>query len=228
MIRVENLQVSFEEKQVLKGITADFAPATVYGIVGLNGAGKTTFFNTLANQLKPNSGTLRYLNQPLTYKEIGYLEATNFFYAKITGREYLGIFKQTNPDFNLNTLQELVQLPLDELIENYSTGMRKKLALLGVLKQDKPIYILDEPFNGLDLETNKVLEVIIHRLKEKGKTVFLSSHIMEPLLQVCSQIHYLESGKFTKIFTEATYHTIEEELFKKLKTNAEALIANAV
>jgi len=62
-------------------------------------------------------------------------------------------------------LQEFLKLPLDDLIETYSTGMKKKLALLGILKQDKQLFLLDEPFNGLDLETNKILDFILTTLK---------------------------------------------------------------
>ena len=115
-------------------------------------------------------------------------------------------------------MQGFLKLPLDELIETYSTGMRKKLALLGILKQEKSIFLLDEPFNGLDLETNKILELIILKLKEKGKTIFLSSHIMDPLLSLCDQIHFLEHGQFIKTFAKSDFNRIEEELFLKLKT----------
>ncbi|MFA5973284.1 MAG: AAA family ATPase [Lentimicrobiaceae bacterium] len=146
----------------------------------------------------------------------------------MTGNEYLKIFKQTNPDFNLISLQEFLILPLDNLIETYSTGMKKKLALLGVLKQNKQIFLLDEPFNGLDLETNKILELIITTLKEKGKTVFVSSHIINPLLTVCNQIHYLENGKFTKTFEKENFHHIEDELFKKLKAEAKIIISKSI
>ena len=81
---------------------------------------------------------------------------------------HLEIFPATNLQFDLEKLNRLLQIPLHQLIENYSTGMKKKLALLAVLKQDKPIYIFDEPFNGLDLESNNVLELILDNLKEKA------------------------------------------------------------
>ncbi len=125
-------------------------------------------------------------------------------------------------------MQEYFKLPLDELIENYSTGMKKKLALLAVLKQGKPIFILDEPFNGLDLETNKVLEIIIVSLKQKQKTVFVSSHIIDPLLTTCDKIHLLENGCFVKTYFKSDFSKIEEDLFGKLKTEATEVISKAV
>jgi len=228
MINIQNLSLSFSDHKVLDAISIDFQSKQVYGIVGLNGAGKTTFFNILSTTLKAQSGTIKLNGNTVTNKEIAYLETVNYFYSRITGNEYLKIFKQTNPNFNLTSLQEFMKLPLDDLIETYSTGMKKKLALLGVLKQDKQLFLLDEPFNGLDLETNKILELIITTLKEKGKTVFVSSHIIDPLLTVCDQIHYLDNGKFTKSFEKDNFHHIEDVLFKKLKSEAKSIISKSI
>ena len=98
-------------------------------------------------------------------------------------------------------------------MEEFSTGMKKKLLLQSQIKQNKKVYILDEPFNGLDLETNKLLEVIIMLLNERGKTVFISSHILEPLLNVCTQVHYLKNKTIVKTFQREEFAAIEEELF---------------
>jgi ABC-2 type transport system ATP-binding protein len=106
--------------------------------------------------------------------------------------------------------------------------MKKKLALLAVLKQGKPIFILDEPFNGLDLETNKILEIIILSLKQKQKTVFVSSHIIDPLLTTCDKIHLLDDGCFVKTYLPADFSKIENELFGKLKLEATALIGKSI
>ena len=228
MINVKNLSLSFNHHQVLKNITIDFEEGLVHGIVGLNGTGKTTFFNVLAKMLQPGSGDLKQNGIALGIKDTAYLETVNFFFSRITGNEYLKIFTQTNPRFNLASLQGYFKLPLDELIENYSTGMKKKLALLAVLKQDKPFYILDEPFNGLDLETNKILEIIILSLKQKQKTVFVSSHIIEPLLTTCDKIHLLENGCFAKTYEKNGFLKIEEDLFGKLKLEATQVISKAL
>jgi ABC-2 type transport system ATP-binding protein len=228
MINIQNLTFSFSDHKVLDDITINFQSNQVYGIVGLNGAGKTTFFNVLSTILKAQKGTIKLNGNPVSNKEIAYLETINYFYSRITGNEYLKIFKQTNLNFNLISLQEFLKLPLDDLIETYSTGMKKKLALLGMLKQDKQLFLLDEPFNGLDRETNKILELIITTLKEKGKTVFVSSHIIDPLLTVCDQIHYLDNGKSTKSFEKDNFHQIEDELFKKLKAEAKTIISHSI
>lgn len=228
MINIQGLTVRFNDHEVLKNINIGFEQNLIHGIVGLNGAGKTTFFNVLAKTLSPNNGTVNQNGTALNIKDTAYLETNNFFFSRITGNEYLKIFKQTNVQFNLTALQEYFKLPLDELIENYSTGMKKKLALLAVLKQDKLIFILDEPFNGLDLETNKVLEIIIRSLKQKQKTVFVSSHIIEPLLTTCDCIHLLENGCFVKTYLKDEFGKIEDELFGKLKFEADQVISKSI
>lgn len=228
MIKIKELTVRFDDNTVLNNISIGFHLPGIFGIVGLNGSGKTTFFNALSNIVRPDSGEIYFGNRNFNQNDSGYLETVNFFYSGITGNEYLKIFKQTNSNFNLPALQEFTKLPLDELIETYSTGMKKKLALLAILKQDKPVYLFDEPFNGLDMETNKILELIILVLKDKGKTVFVSSHILDPLLIICDAIYFLENGNFTKSFYKPDFNRINDELFGKFKEQAGIIIKESV
>lgn len=228
MISIKNLSLAFSTHKVLDNISVDFHAQFIHGVVGINGAGKTTFFNTLAGLNKIYSGEIKLNDNILSSRQVAYLETVNFFYSRITGNEYLQLFKQSNERFNLPSLQQLFKLPLDELIENYSTGMKKKLACLAILKQDREVFILDEPFNGLDLESTKILELIIIALKEKGKTVIISSHIIDPLINLCDSIHILENGRFIKEYDKSNYHELEEELFGKLKTEAIQIIREAI
>lgn len=220
MINISNLLFRYDKKPVIDIAEASFGTNMVHGIVGLNGAGKTTFFNLLAHYLKADQGQIRYNDRPLARQDIAYLETSNFFYSNITGAEYLKIFPVTNKSFQLEKLNELFQLPLPEIAESYSTGMKKKLALLAILQQDKPIYILDEPFNGLDMETNRILEMILENLKQKGKTIFISSHILSPLLTGCDEIHILQKGRFQKSFSKPQFIHIEQELFDDFNKRA--------
>jgi len=228
MISISGLCVSFDNNPVLKKINVDFEQGLIHGIVGLNGAGKSTFFNVLAKSIRPDSGKLLIGKNAITIRDTAYLETVNYFFKGITGTEYLKIFTQTNADFKLSVLQDYFKLPLNELVENYSTGMKKKLALLGILKQDRPVFLMDEPFNGLDLETNKIVEIIITTLQEKQKTIFVSSHIIEPLFAVCDKIHLLENGTFSKYFDKKDFDEIDNELFAKLKYEAREVISGAL
>lgn len=228
MISIKELYVSFGSNLVLNNINLDFPLNKIYGIIGLNGSGKTTFFNTLSTLMRPTAGEIYFNDREIYLKDINYLETTNFFYSRITGNEYLNFFEQTNDKFNLISLQNYTKLPLDELIETYSTGMKKKLAILSILKKDKPIFLFDEPFNGIDMETNKIIELIILALKEKGKTIFISSHILDPLIQICDEIFFLEKGKFAKSYGKTDYNKIEKDLFGDLKQNAISVISESV
>ncbi|MEO5572149.1 MAG: ABC transporter ATP-binding protein [Bacteroidia bacterium] len=228
MIKIRNLSKSFEEKLVLNCTSYDFELSQVHGIVGLNGAGKTTFFNILAKYINPESGKINLAENKIERNDIVFLETISYFYSDITGNEYLEIFSSSNIQFNLIEINRLFQLPLNEVIETYSTGMKKKLALLSVIKQDKEIYIFDEPFNGLDLETNKSLEIIIELLKEKGKTIFISSHILSPLITVCDKIHLLKQGTFTNSYVKNQFNEIDRELFADFSQRANEILSNAI
>lgn len=213
MITVKIPSFSYKDKTILKAIDHTFETGKTHGVVGLNGAGKTTFFNLLAGFLKVENGVFEKEGKPLLHKEIAYIDTDLFFYPKLTASEFLSVFPQRSESYQEEKLAELFRLPLDSFVEEYSTGMKKKLLLLSQIKQDKEIYILDEPFNGLDLETNKILETIISILNERNKTVFISSHILDPLLVVCEQIHYIKEETFFKTYNKEEFKLIEEDLF---------------
>lgn len=213
MITAKISDFKYDNKTVLKDINITFGCGKTHGVVGLNGAGKTTFFNILAGFLKSEHCSFEKNEQPILRRQIAYIDTDLFFYPKLTAQEFLSVFPKNSALYDEEKLAHLFRLPLDQFVEEYSTGMKKKLLLLSQVKQDKDIYILDEPFNGLDLETNKILEVIIGILNERGKTVFISSHILEPLLNICEQIHYLKAETLFKTFNKNQFGMIEEELF---------------
>jgi ABC-2 type transport system ATP-binding protein len=100
MISLKGLTVKFGSHAVLNNLHADFEEGMIHGIVGLNGAGKTTFFNSLSCIQKLDAGTMVFQSQPITHHKIGYLESNNFFYSRITGNEYLKLFSATNKQFD--------------------------------------------------------------------------------------------------------------------------------
>ena len=217
MLTINNLSFSYQEESILKNLNLVLANGLVHGIVGLNGAGKTTLFNLIYGFLSPDSGDVQWNEKMLKRELIGYLPTENYFYHNITGAEYLALFNKGSQTYNEEIWAEILSLPLNELVDNYSTGMRKKLALLGLLKQDKELMILDEPFNGIDLETSRVLMLLLKKLKANGKTILISSHIIETLTETCDFIHHLEEGRFKNSFAQADIPQIKQELFQKLE-----------
>jgi ABC-2 type transport system ATP-binding protein len=223
MISIKNLSVNYGQKIALDNINCTFELEKTHGIVGLNGAGKTSFFSVLAQATKAQLGEICYNNKPLHYGSVSYLETQPFFYSRITGREYLAIFPNDNAQLNEEKIIALLKIPLDNFIATYSTGEQKKLALMGILKQNRPIIILDEPFNGLDLESAKILETIILRLKEKNKTIFISSHILSPLFNLCDWIHHLSDGHFQHAYLPCEFDQLDNHIFGELRANAQSI-----
>jgi len=213
MITVKIPLFKYQDAIILEQVDLEFETGQCYGIVGLNGAGKTTFFNLLAGFINGENTSFLNDGRALSRKDIAFIDTDLFFYPKLTAREFLSVFPNTNATYHEEKLAALFKLPLDGFMEEFSTGMKKKLLLQSQVKQDKAIYILDEPFNGLDLETNKILEVIITILNERGKTVFISSHILDPLLAVCKQIHYIKEQTIFRSYEKQEFDLIQEELF---------------
>ena len=216
MITIKNLNISYRKNEpVIDNLNLLIQDGMIHGIVGLNGAGKTTLLNSMFGLKNVDSGEVLNDGNKINKKSLAYLVTENFFYANITGREYLNLF--SNKEFDLEKWNLLFDLPLDHIIDGYSTGMKKKLALLGILKQDKPLLILDEPFNGIDIETCRIIRMILLRLKENGKTIIVTSHIIETLTNLCDFIHYLEKGKIKYSKDKEGFADFEREIFDKIE-----------
>jgi len=210
-VEVRGLMKSFGQNEVLKGIDLDFRSGQVYGLVGRNGAGKTTFFNCLAG-LEKHRGSIAVDSGRLKDR-LGFLQTEPYFPSKLTGREYLRLFCKARrvPDEGLDE-QNVFDLPLDRYAQQYSTGMKKKLGLLAVLLQRNGFFILDEPFNGVDIHSGLLITEIIRRLKREGKTVLISSHIFSTLKETCDTIHVLDEGKITETIGKDEFDRLEHDM----------------
>jgi ABC-2 type transport system ATP-binding protein len=225
MLIIENLHVCYTKgNEVLKGLNLSLATGKIHGLVGLNGAGKTTFLNALYQFIRLSEGQIRYNGAPLRRQDVAYLETENYFYPYMTGREYLQLFPSGQHGFDIAGWQQLFALPLDEVTERYSAGMRKKLALTAVFKVDKPVFILDEPFNGLDLESVHLLTMLLNQLRSRGKTVIVTSHIYESLTGCCDFIHYLHEGVIARSYAKDGFPLLQKELQSLIEQRAAGLI----
>ena len=211
MLEVRDLNVSFKNQKVLQDFNLNLVNGETVGLLGKNGAGKTTFFETLFNNVK-FSGEITLNNQHLKREQVSYLETENYFYPYITGKEYLSYFSK-NTDSKQLDLIEKFKLPLNKFVQYYSSGMKKKLALIGMLLLDKPINILDEPFNGVDFEGVHILYDIIRNLKSENKIVIVSSHIIETLFHTCDKIAILQNGQIEKIYEKFEYEQLKSFKF---------------
>ncbi|HQW12086.1 MAG TPA: ATP-binding cassette domain-containing protein [Saprospiraceae bacterium] len=211
MIRIENLSKSYGKKQVLGAINLEFNKGNVYGIVGENGARKTTLFRCISG-LESYDGNIISDFENLK-NHIGLLLTEPFFFSKITGKEYIRLLTNARQIESSNIEDKnIFDLPLDQYASTYSTGMKKKLALTAILLQKNNVFILDEPFNGVDIQSNLIITEIIMKLKELNKTVIISSHIFSTLADTCDEIHLMKNEEFIKKVYSADFDKLEAEM----------------
>ena len=211
MIKIKGLGKYYGKNEVLKGINMEFSRGKVYGIVGENGAGKTTLFRCIAG-LESYNGEIISEIQPLK-NHLGLLLTDPFFFSKITGKEYIRLLCNARNKKNINIDQKnIFDLPLNQYASTYSTGMKKKLAITAMLLQENECFILDEPFNGVDIQSNIILTEIILKLKELNKTVLVSSHIFSTLSDTCDEIHLLRKGEQIKSVQKVNFKFLEQEM----------------
>ena len=217
MLTVKSLSFSYQQKQVLNDLHLVVPHAQIHGLVGMNGAGKTTLLKAISGEIKGYTGDIHWQQTPLKYADVGLLETHNFFYHYLTGRDYLQLFEYYNPQFDWQLLNELFELPLHQRIDQYSTGMKKKLALMGLLALNKTLLVLDEPFNGIDLEGSVTLSKLAEQLTAWGKTIIITSHIFESLTPICHQIHHLAEGKIVATYDKTNYHTLHDQIVEQFE-----------
>ena len=211
MIKIKELSKLFGNKEVLKNLSMEFSKGNVYGIVGENGAGKTTLFRCIAG-LESYSGEIISDVMPLK-NHLGLLLTEPFFFSMITGREYIRLLCNARGKINVDIdSKNIFDLPLDQYASTYSTGMKKKLAITAILLQENEYFILDEPFNGVDIQSNIILTEIILKLKELNKIVIISSHIFSTLSDTCDEIHLLRKGEQIKSVNKTGFKDLELEM----------------
>lgn len=210
MLKIENLSVSYsKEKKVLSHLDLEVDNGEIIGVLGMNGAGKTTLFNTIYGVISSPKGKITFNDKSITFKEISFLETTNFFYTYMRGSEYLDLL--TDGKYRLN-LNQIFELPLDDLVDTYSTGMKKKLAFWGIFESKNNLVILDEPFNGVDIESVECFYTLIQKMKKEGKTILISSHMIESLTRTCDRIAYLKNGSIQRIYKQDEFSILLEDI----------------
>ena len=215
MIQINNIRKKYGSSVILHGMTLRLEKGKAYGIVGENGAGKSTLFRCLA-------GLEHYQGNVIMEKHcrIGYLPDTPYFYPLVTGKEFLEFCLKAAhlpcTGEEINQYNKLFHLPLDSYPSKYSLGMRKRLMLMALMMQKCDFYIMDEPFNGLDVAGVIILKDWIVKRKREGSTFLISSHIISALTDICETLAYIHQGKMMKTYEgkEAVPKVIEDDLKK--------------
>ena len=211
MLELKSINKSYGDNQVLKDINLSFSEGEVAGVVGENGAGKTTLFRCIAG-LEDFDGDVTY-SEGILKNTLGFLPTDPHFMSKTTGLEYLTLLCHAR-GIEVSDFEEknVFDLPLNQYAETYSTGMKKKLALTATLLQKNEVFIFDEPFNGVDIQSNIVITEVIQKLKELNKIVILSSHIFSTLNQTCDVLHHLKGGEILKSVGKEAFQEVEASM----------------
>jgi heme exporter protein A len=231
VIEAENLRKTFAWVPVLDGISCQIGAGEIVSIFGHNGAGKTTLLRLFASLLKPSAGVLRLFHStpadPKVRRRLSFLGHDSFLYPDLTPVENLSFYGKAYhlPDLETRIATALEQVGLldwgNTLVRTFSRGMEQRLALARALFHNPDLLLLDEPDTGLDTRGTILLQTVLSRMKEQGKTVVLTTHDLALGLQMCDRAAILHRGRiswqsgarlpsfqeFMEIYHSATHHS---------------------
>src|SRR6202171_2372212 len=213
-IEIENLTKDYpfgflhlKKKTSLEGLTMSVEDGEVFGFLGPNGAGKTTTIKLLVGLIFPTAGTAHILGKPISdismHRDIGYLPEQPYFYDYLTAAELLDYFARFH-EFTDTERRERVQRMLKKVgletagkiqLLKYSKGMLQRVGLAQAILHDPKVVILDEPMSGLDPVGRREVRDIILELKQAGKTVLFSTHILSDAEMLCDRVGVIVGGK---------------------------------
>ena len=209
VISVRNLRRSFGKLEAVKGVSFDILKGQVVGFIGANGAGKTTTMRMISTLELPDSGEIMIcgndaIDDPNAVRSrIGWVPDEFGRYANMTIEEYLDFFARAfdyKSQERLNRIEEIMDFTglsdlRDRFIDKLSKGQGQRVCLGRALLHDPEILLMDEPAAGLDPKARVELKNLIRILAEEGKTIFISSHILSELSEICDTMIFLEQGK---------------------------------
>jgi len=207
-VATHGLTKRFGRLVAVKALDLVVEPGQVYGFLGLNGAGKTTTIRLLLDLLRPTAGSAAILGHDCQADGlaaralVGYMPGEAGFYRDMTGRQVLGFLSRLSPHairegWQRELLERLAfhDMDLDRRIREYSTGMKRKLAIVQAFQAEAPLLILDEPTEGLDPLMQEAFYALLADVRQQGTTVFLSSHVLSEVDRVCDRIGVLRAGE---------------------------------
>lgn len=203
MIHIENLNKYYGSFKALKDLNLTVKKGDVMGFIGPNGAGKTTTIRTLLGLLKKSTGTVEVFgkdaweNSVEIHKNLAYVPGDVRLWSNFTGGEIIDLLGDLRGKMNPSKRSRLIrdfQLDPKKKFKTYSKGNRQKVALISALSSDVDLYIFDEPTSGLDPLMEKVFQDWVQELKDEGKTILLSSHILAEVERLCNKIAIIKEG----------------------------------
>jgi ABC-2 type transport system ATP-binding protein len=234
LVIIENVSKSFGTKTALSDVTWSLPRGQISGLLGPNGAGKTTLFRLLMGILKASSGCMSiagrdcFEDRVVVKRLVGFLPDEPVFYSYLSGTEVLELSAGMHGLEVKGALTRLVPLiqrlnmqdAMNQYADDYSRGMKKKLGLLLALLHQPPLLILDEPTNGLDVESTRLFFDLMREQAAAGTTIVFSTHLMDQVERLCSHAAVICSGKLVKTgaLAEICGGRPLEEVFVELTT----------
>ena len=206
VVEVSQVNKSFKSIKVVDSVSFSIGQGEIFGMVGPNGAGKTTTIRMLMDIIKPDSGGIKILGEPINEavkNRIGYLPEERGLYKKLTVSEslsYLAALKNMRRRLAAEREEELLKrvnmLPhKDKKIEELSHGMGQLIQFVATILHDPELVVFDEPFAALDPVNTQLLKELILELKSQGKSVILSTHMMNQVEELCDRILMINKGR---------------------------------
>jgi ABC-2 type transport system ATP-binding protein len=207
MIKLVNLIKNYGKLIAVNNVNLEVAPGEIFGFLGPNGAGKTTTIKMIAGLLQPTGGSILInghdvQKEPLKAKFItGFIPDRPFLYEKLTATEFMrfvaDLYEMRNSKIRINELLDLFGLPdwRNELIDNFSHGMKQRLVMASALLHNPKVLVVDEPMVGLDPRGARLVKDIFKDLASKGVTVFMSTHTLEIVEQMCTRVAIINQGR---------------------------------
>jgi len=210
MLTIDIIEKKYSNHLILKNVKINIDKTGIYGLVGKNGQGKTTLFRCILG-IEKFKGDCFINDDKISLQNAAWCPTEPSIYGELTAIEFYDFYSHLL-DLGKRQNFRLFNVNENQLIRDFSTGMKKKTFLNAIFQKTYPVYIFDEPFNGLDLESNYLL---INYIKEiaKDSIVFISSHILDILYKDCDSIFLLSNTKI-KEFKRNEFSEIEEELFQ--------------
>ena len=225
---IENLKKNFEQKEVLKNINFTFESGKIYGLLGRNGAGKTTFFNCLNEDLDIDEGEF-YLKEDKKLKieaqDIGYVLSTPNVPEFLTGWEFLKFCIEINQEriqnpYTIDEYFDLIKIDVedrDKLLKDYSHGMKNKMQMLVNIIMNPKVLLLDEPLTSFDVVVAEEMKNLLKSIK-KDHIIIFSTHIMELALDLCDEIVLLNKGILEHVDKKTNKdESLKEKIIEALK-----------
>jgi len=209
MLEARKLTKRYSAIPAVQDVSFSIRPGQILGYLGPNGSGKSTTVKMLTGLIEPSDGEIFFRGENVLKNRLwfsrhfGYVPEEPYLYAHLTGREYLQLagrlrgMEKSQLERKIEAMLELFGLAefRDTQMSSYSKGMRQKVLLSAALLHDPEVLILDEPFSGLDVTAALVFRSLLHALAKEGKLILYSSHVLEVVEKVCSEVVILHGGR---------------------------------